>query len=43
MGNFDIKDFNGVIPAVLTVFDKNENIDELVEAPLLTLKLVDTL
>ena len=29
MNKFDIKDFKGVIPAVLTVFDKDENIDEL--------------
>ncbi|SCK01848.1 N-acetylneuraminate lyase [uncultured Clostridium sp.] len=29
MGNFDIKEFKGVIPAVLTVFDKDENIDEV--------------
>ncbi|GAB6168436.1 N-acetylneuraminate lyase [Clostridium carnis] len=28
MSKFDIKDFKGVIPAVLTVFDKDENIDE---------------
>lgn len=28
MSKFDIKDFKGVIPAVLTVFDKEENIDE---------------
>lgn len=28
MSNFDIKEFKGVIPAVLTVFDKDENIDE---------------
>ncbi|WP_066892316.1 N-acetylneuraminate lyase [Clostridium nigeriense] len=28
MSKFDIKDFKGVIPAVLTVFDKNEEIDE---------------
>ena len=24
----DIKDFKGVIPAVLSVFDKDENLDE---------------
>ena len=29
MSKFDIKDFKGVIPAVLTVFDKNEDIDEV--------------
>ena len=29
MSKFDIKDFKGVIPAVLTVFDKEENIDEV--------------
>lgn len=29
MGRFEIKDFKGVIPAVLTAFDKNEDIDEL--------------
>ena len=28
MSKFDIRDFKGVIPAVLTVFDKNEEIDE---------------
>ena len=28
MSKFDIKDFKGVIPAVLTAFDKNEEIDE---------------
>lgn len=28
MSKFDIKDFKGVVPAVLTVFDKEENIDE---------------
>lgn len=28
MSKFDIRDFKGVIPAVLTVFDKDENIDE---------------
>ena len=28
MSKFDIKDLKGVIPAVLTVFDKEENIDE---------------
>jgi len=28
MSKFDIKDFKGVVPAVLTVFDKDENIDE---------------
>ena len=29
MSKFDIKAFKGVIPAVLTVFDKEENIDEV--------------
>ncbi|KHD16378.1 dihydrodipicolinate synthase family protein [Clostridium butyricum] len=29
MSKFDIKAFRGVIPAVLTVFDKEENIDEV--------------
>lgn len=29
MSKFDIKAFKGVIPAVLTVFDKEENIDEM--------------
>lgn len=29
MSKFDIKDFKGVIPAVLTAFDKNEEIDEV--------------
>lgn len=29
MSKFEIKDFKGVIPAVLTVFDKNEDIDEV--------------
>ncbi|MGL4337635.1 MAG: dihydrodipicolinate synthase family protein [Turicibacter sp.] len=29
MSKFDIKDFKGVVPAVLTVFDKDENIDEV--------------
>ena len=29
MSNFDIKDFKGVIPAILTIFDKDENIDEV--------------
>lgn len=29
MSKFDIKDFKGVIPAVLTIFDKDENIDEI--------------
>lgn len=29
MSKFDIKAFKGVIPAVLTVFDKKENIDEV--------------
>lgn len=29
MSKFDIKEFKGVIPAVLTVFDKEENIDEV--------------
>lgn len=29
MSKFDIKAFKGVIPAVLTVFDKDENIDEI--------------
>ena len=29
MSKFDIKDFKGVIPAVLTPFDENEEIDEL--------------
>lgn len=28
MANFKIQDFTGVIPALLTVFDENENIDE---------------
>ncbi len=28
MSKFEIKDFKGVIPALLTVFDENENIDE---------------
>lgn len=28
MSKFDIREFKGVIPAVLTVFDKDENIDE---------------
>ncbi len=28
MANFDIKDFVGVIPAMVTVFDKDENFDE---------------
>lgn len=28
MANFEVKDFKGVIPALLTVFDKDENIDE---------------
>ena len=28
MSKFDIRDFKGVIPAVLTVFDKNEEINE---------------
>jgi len=28
MANFDIKDFVGVIPAMMTIFDKNEEIDE---------------
>lgn len=28
MSKFDINEFKGVIPAVLTVFDKDENIDE---------------
>ena len=29
MSKFDIKNFKGVIPAVLTAFDKNEEIDEV--------------
>lgn len=29
MSKFDIKAFKGIIPAVLTVFDKEENIDEV--------------
>lgn len=29
MSKFDIKDFKGVVPAVLTAFDKNEEIDEV--------------
>lgn len=29
MSKFDIKDFKGVIPAVLTAFDKNEEINEV--------------
>ncbi|MGL4740263.1 MAG: dihydrodipicolinate synthase family protein [Sarcina sp.] len=29
MSKFDIKDFKGVIPALLTVFDKDEEIDEV--------------
>ena len=29
MSKFDIKAFKGVIPAVLTVFDKEENVDEV--------------
>ena len=28
MANFDIKDFKGVIPAMVTPFDKDENVDE---------------
>ena len=28
MSKFDIKDFKGVVPTVLTPFDKNEEIDE---------------
>lgn len=28
MANFDIKDIKGVIPAALTFFDENENVDE---------------
>lgn len=28
MSKFDIKEFKGVVPALLTVFDKEENIDE---------------
>lgn len=38
MSNFDIKDIKGVIPAMVTPFDKNENLDELK-----TRKLVDFL
>ena len=29
MGKFNIEEFKGVIPAVLTVFDQDENIDEI--------------
>ena len=29
MSKFSIQDFKGVVPALLTVFDKDENIDEM--------------